>query len=238
MSNYDLIDNNLVPQHIGIIMDGNGRWAKLKKRPVSFGHSKGIERIEDIIAVAKKLKISTITIYAFSTENWKRDEAEIKYLFNLINVFYKKQIKKIIKNEVGIKIIGDIDPLPNSVKKTLEKIDKETNMFTDFTLNIALNYGGRQEIVSSINEFINNNPDQLITEDDITNFLPKSNSDNLDLLIRTSGEQRLSNFMLWQNAYSEMVFTNVLWPDFTEEEFLKCIIEYQQRDRRYGGRNE
>lgn len=235
--NKQVIDSSLVPKHVGIIMDGNGRWAKKRSMPVSFGHSKGVDRIEDTLKYAVKIGISKVTVFAFSSENWNRSQEEIEFLFKLAKKFYINKIQKLIRNEVRINVLGDRTNLPKDLIEVFDKMEQETADFTKVTLNIAFNYGGRDEITRAVN-LLRENHEGVVTSADIQANLYPNMAEDLDLVIRTSGEKRLSNFMLWQAAYAEFVFTDVLWPDFTEDEFEKCILEYQMRDRRFGGRSE
>lgn len=230
------VDENNIPKHVGIIMDGNGRWAKRKNMPVSFGHTQGVKRIEDVVRVAVRLKIEYVTIYAFSTENWKRSQEEVNHLMKLIEEFYIKKFKKLCENGVRVKIVGSPENIPPHISELFKKIEEESKHNTTTQLNIAFNYGSRTELVDAVNKAIKLNPNAELTATDISQNLYDGSSSDVDLLIRTSGEQRLSNFLLWQCAYSEFLFTDCLWPDFTENEFEKCIAEYQNRNRRFGGR--
>ncbi len=229
------IDN--IPNHVGIIMDGNGRWAKKKGFPVSYGHKVGSDRIEDIIKVGINQKIPIITVYAFSTENWKRSTEEINYLFSLIETFFKVKMKLIMENEIKLNFPGHFDNVPEHIQRILNEAKDKTKDNNKLVLNIAFNYGSRDEIIRAVNKFIKSNPGQQIdSEIKFSKYLDQGSNSNVDLLIRTSGEQRLSNFLLWQVAYSEFIFTKTLWPDFNQEQFLRCLEEYQKRTRRFGGR--
>lgn len=227
---------SIVPKNVAIIMDGNGRWAKKKNMPVSFGHSQGVSRIEDVVRVAIDQGVETVSVYAFSTENWSRSDEEVNHLLNLIFKFYESKAKELMDNGVRIRFPGSKMNVPANVLELFSKMENESKEKNTLNLNICFNYGSRLEITDSVNEFIRKNPGKEITETDITNNLYKGIQENVDLLIRTSGEERLSNYMLWQNSYSEFVFAEVLWPDFTEVEFMHCLEVYSKRNRRFGGR--
>lgn len=233
------IDKSNIPEHVAIIMDGNGRWAKKRLLPRTTGHKIGVERIKDILRVAKKLKIKYITLYAFSTENWKRPKEEVGVLMNLLFTYLKKNLKELNKEDVKLNIFGSIDTIPEKVKKEVENSLEITKNNKSIILNIAIDYGSRAEIVKAVKKITEEIKDNKIKIEDINeesfkNYLFTQNQPDPDLLIRTSGEERLSNFLLYQIAYSEFVFTETLWPDFTEEEFLKTIETYQKRNRRFG----
>jgi len=234
------IDNQRIPEHVAIIMDGNGRWATKKGFPRSFGHNQGVSVLKKIIKISKKLGCKVLTVYAFSTENWSRPEKEVDFLINLFEKVLKKEIEEIHKESIKIKFIGDLSPFPESLKFTLNSSEILTKDNLDFTLNICVNYGGRQEIVRVAKEIAQKSCSGEIKPSEVDEELFKSElltKDNKDpeLLIRTSGEKRISNFLLWELAYSEIYITDVLWPDFNEAEFLKAIIDYQSRNRRFGG---
>ncbi|MCF0143558.1 MAG: isoprenyl transferase [Firmicutes bacterium] len=235
----------LMPQHVAIIMDGNGRWAKQKGVPRVAGHRAGMEAMKKIVNHSDKLGIKYLTVYAFSTENWKRSMEEVSGIFKLLVTFVNRDLRELVDNNVKVKVLGDYSSIPEDARKALEKTLSDTGEDTGLQFNIALNYGARDEIrrsVQSIAEKVKAgelNPED-ITEDMIGEGLwtGKDLADTPDpeLIIRTSGEERLSNFLLWQGAYSEFVFSDVLWPDFTPEEYERCIAEFQSRDRRFGGR--
>ena len=234
------LDKERIPEHIAIIMDGNGRWATKKGLPRSFGHNKGVSVLKEIIKVSKNIDCKVLTVYAFSTENWIRPSKEVDFLINLFEKVLKKEISEIHQESIKIKFIGDLSPLPNSLKLLIKSSEALTNNNKKFTLNICINYGGRQEIVKAAKEIAIKSSQGKIKLSDIdeqlfnSELLTKGSKDP-ELLIRTSGEKRISNFLLWQLAYSEIYITDVLWPDFTEREFLKAIIDYQSRNRRFGG---
>lgn len=240
-----MLDKNRIPKHIAIIMDGNGRWAARRSLPRVAGHNAGMKAMKKIVDHSDKLGVEYLTVYAFSTENWKRSLAEVTGIFKLLVTYVNSELKELIENNVRVKVLGDYSQIPKDALNSLEKTLKETKDNTGLQFNIALNYGGRDEIrkaVTRIGKEIREGRMQpeAITEETISDYLStgKFGADTPDpeLVIRTSGEKRLSNYLLWQTAYSELVFTDVLWPDFTPEEYEKTIEEYQSRDRRFGGR--
>ena len=234
------IDKQKIPEHIAIIMDGNGRWATKKGLPRSHGHNKGVDALKDIMKASKKLGCKILTVYAFSTENWTRPTKEVDFLINLFEEVLIKEIEEIHRESIKIKFIGDLSPFPESLKKIISNSEYLTKSNNAFLLNICVNYGGRQEIVKVARELALKSSSGEIKPSEVNEKL--FNSELLtqgikdpELLIRTSGEKRISNFLLWQLAYSEIHVSEVLWPDFNEFEFLKAIIDYQSRDRRFGG---
>ncbi len=230
------LDESLMPKHVAIIMDGNGRWAKNKNMPVSFGHSQGVKRIEDVVKVAIDNGIQSVSVYAFSTENWRRSNDEVDHLLKLIFKFYESKARELYANGVKVQFPGSKENVPQNVLDLFTRMEEESKEFTTLTLNICFNYGSRQEIVDSVNKHISENPGEPITPEIIQNNLYVGLQNEIDLLIRTSGEERLSNFMLWQLSYSEFVFSDVLWPDFDQDSFKKCLEVYATRNRRFGGR--
>ena len=234
------IDKQRIPEHVAIIMDGNGRWATQKNLPRSFGHNQGVNVLKEILKVSKNLGCKVLTVYAFSTENWSRPAKEVDFLINLFEKVLKREIDEIHKESIKIKFIGDVSPFPDSLKLILKKAEKLTKENKNFTLNVCVNYGGRQEIVRVTKEIALKSfsgeikPSEINEELFRSELLTKDDNDP-ELLIRTSGEKRISNFLLWQLAYSELYITDILWPDFNEAEFLKAIIDYQSRNRRFGG---
>ena len=231
-----------VPNHIAIILDGNGRWAKKRGMPRSFGHVKGCENLEDICEVAKELGVKYLTVYAFSTENWKRSKEEVDGLMKLFRNYLKKCIKISQKNNMRVKVIGDITAFDSDIQESIEKLEDFSKDFTDLHLQIALNYGSRDEITRAVNRMLEDQKagklETPVSEDTISGYLDTAGLPDPDLMIRTSGELRLSNYLLWQLAYSEFYFTDVPWPDFKKEELVKAIEKYNERDRRYGGVKE
>ena len=231
-----------VPNHIAIILDGNGRWAKKRGMPRSFGHVKGCENLEDICEVAKELGVKYLTVYAFSTENWKRSKEEVDGLMKLCRNYLKKCIKISQKNNMRVKVIGDITAFDSDIQESIEKLEDFSKDFTDLHFQIALNYGSRDEITRAVNRMLEDQKagklETPVSEDTISGYLDTAGLPDPDLMIRTSGELRLSNYLLWQLAYSEFYFTDVPWPDFKKEELVKAIEKYNERDRRYGGVKE
>ena len=234
------IDKHKIPEHIAIIMDGNGRWATRKGLPRSFGHKQGVSVLKKILKAAKNLGCKVITVYAFSTENWTRPTKEVDFLINLFSEVLKNEIKEIHEESTKIKFIGDLAPFPENLKEIISSSESLTRDNNTFLFNVCVNYGGRQEIVKVAKELALKSSSGEIKPSEINEEL--FNSELLtggikdpELLIRTSGEKRISNFLLWQLAYSEIYISDVLWPDFNEFEFLKAIIDYQSRNRRFGG---
>ena len=233
-----------VPAHIGIIMDGNGRWAKKRMQPRVFGHKAGMEALQTVTKAANKLGVKVITVYAFSTENWTRPDQEVKFIMNLPVEFYDNYVPELHANNVKIQMIGETDRLPKQTFEALTKAEELTKNNTGLILNFALNYGGRAEITQALKQISQNVLDEEINPSDITEdligdylftqYLPKDLRDP-DLIIRTSGELRLSNFLPWQGAYSELYFTDILWPDFDEAALKEAILDYNHRHRRFGG---
>lgn len=234
------IDMNRLPHHIGIIMDGNGRWAKNRNLPRSMGHKEGAKRVIDIVEASYKLGIESLSLYAFSTETWKRPEEEVNKLMELLIYYIRTQLNKIIKNNIKINVMGDITKLPKKVQSEVERVLSLTKSNDQMILNIGLNYGGRDEIIKAVKNISKEYKEGIIDIEDIdentfSDYLYTKGQPELDLLIRSSGELRVSNFMLYQLAYCEFWFSNILWPDFKEELLYKAIIDYQNRDRRFGG---
>lgn len=228
-----------MPKHIAIIMDGNRRWAKAKGMPASYGHKEGAKTLEKIVRYCNKIGLEYITVYAFSTENWKRAEEEVNSLMMLLQNYLDVYSKRADTENIKIKILGDITKLSEGMQKSIKKCIERTKDNTGITFNIALNYGGRDEIVKaikSISEKVKNNEIGIedITENLVSNSLYTKGNPDPDLLIRTSGEMRLSNFLPWQLVYAEFLFVEKNWPDFSEEDINKAIIEYQKRTRKFG----
>ncbi|MGB2225850.1 MAG: isoprenyl transferase [Polaribacter sp.] len=238
-----LIDQNRVPKHVAIIMDGNGRWAKRQGMNRVFGHRNALTAVRESIQAATKIKVQAITLYAFSTENWNRPKMEIDALMNLLINSLKKELPEFMENGVKVNSIGAIENLPKNAQKALAEVIDVTKKNSNITLTLALSYGSRQEIVNAIKNIskkVVNKELSLeeIDEKTINNHLYTFNLPEVDLMIRTSGEQRISNFLMWQMAYAELYFTDVLWPDFREEHFYDAIINYQNRERRFGKTSE
>ena len=234
------IDKENLPKHIGIIMDGNGRWAKQRSLPRSAGHKAGADALKKIITEANNMGIKYITVYAFSTENWKRPKQEVDYLMDLLMDYLINAEKSLAGENVRIRAIGSRNELSEEMREQISKTENLTKDRSGIVMNIALNYGGREEIVSAVRQLCESvkkgelQP-ECITQQDIEQHLYTANQPDVDLLIRTSGEQRLSNFMLWQVSYAEMVFVKKLWPDFKPADLHECIRIYQGRGRRFGG---
>ncbi|MEK4761515.1 isoprenyl transferase [Viridibacillus sp. FSL E2-0187] len=230
----------IVPKHIAIIMDGNGRWAKKRAMPRVAGHHEGMKNVRKITRAANRIGVQALTLYAFSTENWKRPKMEVEFLMRLPEEFLTSFLPELMELNIRIAMIGEMDSLPEHTQNAVKKAMKETEKNTGMVLNFALNYGSRSEILSAVQQLVQKAQDgeltvEDITEDSISTHLMTSELPEPDLLIRTSGEIRLSNFMLWQLAYTEFWFTDTLWPDFDEHSLLDAVNDYQKRNRRYGG---
>lgn len=226
------MDSSVLPRHVGIIMDGNGRWAKQRGKERSYGHRVGSDNVDKIVTHAFSRGVKALSLYAFSSENWARPKAEVDELMRLLKVYFKKFIKKVVKNKVRLFVMGDLSVLDGDLQKIIAEGMEKTKDYTDNVLNIAVNYGGRQEIVNAVNNLIKDGKE--ITVESISQNLYTAPFGEPDLIIRTGGELRLSNFMLYQGAYSELYFTPVLWPDFDESEFDKALENFSLRNRRYG----
>ena len=232
-----------VPQHIAIILDGNGRWAKAKGMPRNYGHAQGSKNVERICEEAWRMGIKYLTVYAFSTENWSRPESEVAALMKLLRNYMKTCLKTAEKNDMKIRVIGDIDPLDDDIKRRIRELEEATVDNGGLNFTIALNYGSRDEIVRASRKMAEDCAEgrldpESIDETVFESYLDTHGIPDPDLMIRTSGEQRLSNYLLWQLAYSEFYFTDVPWPDFTKEELVKAIEEFNRRHRRFGGVEE
>ena len=236
----DKIDKDNIPKHIAIIMDGNGRWAKKRFLPRSFGHKAGVETIREIVKESSSLGVKYLTLYSFSTENWKRPQEEVGALMKLLVEYLKKEVEELHKNDVIIRTIGDITKLPQIAQEELEKAYEKTKENKGLTLSLALNYGGRNDIKLGIQKMLEDYDNGSFSKDDVDedflrNYLSTSFIPDPDMVIRPSGELRISNFLLWEIAYSEFWFSNINWPDFKKEDLHQAIYDYQNRDRRYGG---
>lgn len=234
---------NKIPNHLAIIMDGNGRWAKQKGEKRTYGHMVGSQVVENMVEIVDSVGIKYFTVYAFSTENWKRSKEEVETLFELFTIYLERLLEKSKKNNVRCFIIGDKSNLPKNLIAIINKLEEETKENTGLTFNVAINYGGRNEIVRAVKniatDVLNGKIDiQKIDEELISANLDTKNMPDPDLLIRTGGEERTSNFLPWQLAYTEFYFTDLCWPDFDKEELLKAIDKFNKRDRRFGGVNE
>lgn len=237
------LDLARLPRHVAIIMDGNGRWAKLRGKPRVFGHREGAESVRAILDTFGRLEIEVVTLFAFSTENWKRPAEEVDALMQMLKYYIGQELESVHRNNIRFRAIGKIDGLEEGVQAELRRAEDRTAENTGTLINVALNYGGRAEIVeAAINAcerlLSEDRPVSDLSEDDIEENLYTRGLPEVDLMIRTSGEMRISNFLLWQIAYSEIYVTETLFPDFRREEILKAIVEYQRRDRRFGGVEE
>lgn len=228
-----------IPRHVAIIMDGNGRWAKHHHLTRTQGHAEGIKRVEEIVAAAQKIGVNVLTLFTFSTENWRRPESEISVLMNMLTNVLQQKIKNLKENNIKFQVIGRETDVPRAVMKTFQMAISETKNNTGLIVNLAFNYGSRQEIVDAVRKIALAVEGKFLAVSDIdektvARFLYTKNLPDPDLLIRTSGEKRISNFLLWQLSYAELYFTDKFWPDFTKEEFEKAVADYQRRERRYG----
>ncbi|MEE1443715.1 MAG: isoprenyl transferase [Blautia sp.] len=232
-----------IPNHVAIILDGNGRWAKSKGMPRTYGHIKGCENLEKICSMAKELGVKYLTVYAFSTENWKRSREEVDGLMKLFRNYMKKCLKISAENKMRVRVIGDPRAFDEDLQQKIKELEEFSSQFDELHFQIALNYGSRDEIRRAVQDMARDvksgvlNPED-ITEETISDYLDTKGLPDPDLLIRTSGEERLSNYLLWQLAYTEFYFTDVPWPDFDKEEFVKAIEKYNGRERRFGGVKE
>jgi undecaprenyl diphosphate synthase len=224
-----------IPKHVGIIMDGNGRWAEVRGLPRIEGHRRGVERSKEVIEASVEIGLKALTLYVFSLENWQRPSSEITILMKLLELYLKKELSELIKNNVVFKTIGETWRLPEHIQKIIHEAEERTALNNGMTLITALSYSGRNEILRAVKKILqsNINPHDL-SEDTFNAYLDTAGLPTPDLIIRTSGEMRISNFLLWQGAYSELYFTDTLWPDFTKEELLLAIQQYQRRERRFG----
>jgi undecaprenyl diphosphate synthase len=236
--NKDIIIDS-IPNHIAIIMDGNGRWAKQRNKSRDYGHKEGRKSVKKVVKVCAELGVKNLTLFAFSTENWNRPKLEIDFLMKLLLTSLNEELETLTKNNIRFKTIGNLEKLPKKLSSYLAKVTKKTQNNNKMTLTLALSYGARKEIVDAmqaIGDKVKNNlislkniDESVINQHLYTHYLP-----DVDLLIRTSGEKRISNFLLWQIAYAELYFTKKLWPDFSKEDLYKAIVNYQQRERRFG----
>lgn len=232
-----------VPNHVAIILDGNGRWAKAKGMPRTYGHIKGCENLEKICSIAKELGVKYLTVYAFSTENWKRSKEEVDGLMKLFRNYMKKCIKISAENKMRVKVIGDPTAFDKDLQQKIRELEEYSSQYDELHFQIALNYGSRDEIRRAMQHMAEDVKKgillpETITEDTVSSYLDTGGLPDPDLLIRTSGEERLSNFLMWQLAYTEFYFTDVPWPDFDKQEFEKAIDKFNHRERRYGGIKE
>lgn len=227
------LDQDRLPKHIAIIMDGNGRWATKRNKPRVFGHNEGMKRVVDVVENSLNIGIKYLSLYAFSTENWKRPQKEIDFLMQILIKYIDDQLNKLVTQGVKINILGDISVLPEKVIQKIEYALDSTKDNDKLILNIAINYGSRQEVLKAVNTAIEKG--EILTDDEFSNLLYTRNQPDVDLLIRPGGEKRLSNFMLYQMSYAELYFSDIYWPDFKLESLIDAIYWYQNRDRRFGG---
>ena len=235
MSNF----KNDIPKHLAIIMDGNGRWAESKGKNRIHGHSHGVKAVREVVEEAVQLKVEYLTLYAFSTENWSRPKEEIGVLMKLLVNTLRSEFEKLLQNRIKLNVIGNISQLPEIVQNELEYVMKQTQNNTEMTLTLALSYGGREELANVLKQLVIKVKNNIISAENINQsiineHLYTQNLPDVDLLIRTSGEKRISNFMLWQIAYAELYFSKVLWPDFTKDHLHEALVSYQKRERRFG----
>ncbi len=234
------LDVSSIPLHVAIIMDGNGRWAKNRGLPRIAGHKEGMNAVKKVTRAASEIGIKVLTLYAFSTENWKRPQEEIQFLMKLPSDFFDTFVPELVEKNIRVMSIGEIDPLPLHTKEALTRACEQTKQNTGMVLNFALNYGSQDEICKAVQQIAQDVEQKKlhpkdISRDTIEDYLMTHHLPDVDLLIRTSGEKRISNFLLWQIAYSELIFSEILWPDVSEEIFMAMILEYQNRHRRFGG---
>ena len=234
-----MVDKNKIPAHIAVIMDGNGRWAARRGEARVLGHKKGVDAVMKIVDEASNIGVQYLTLFTFSAENWKRPEEEIKALMSIVISSLNAEIERLKSNNVRLLVIGNIDSLPDDVQKTLHRATKSTSQNTGLSLVLALSYGGKQDIVCAVRKICSDIQKKKITLSDISgelfrNYLSTANIPDPELLIRTGGEYRISNFLLWELAYTEFYFTRTLWPDFDQEELHKALLDYQGREKRYG----
>jgi len=243
MNLKDQINTENLPNHLAVIMDGNGRWAKQKGMLRAFGHENGAQSVRMTVETCAKLGIPNLTLYAFSSENWNRPKLEVDMLMKLLMKSLRSEVKSLLENNIRLNSIGNLDMLPKATRKELEHVVETTKNNTRMTLTLALSYGSREELTSAVKAIATKVKNNIIVIDEvdesiINQHLYTQNLPDVDLLIRTSGEHRISNFLLWQIAYAELYFTDVLWPDFKEEDLYQAIVSYQKRERRFGKTSE
>ena len=228
------LDSLISPKHLSIIMDGNRRWAIKNSVPRKMGHYQGAENLKRIISYLSKTKVKYLTVYAFSTENWNRDNQEVDELLKLLDNFLDTELSGLIKKEIKIRALGNIEKFPKIIIDKIKKIEEATKNFSKLQFNVALNYGGREEIINAFNTYISSDKKIDLTEDNLKNYLYIQDLPNPDLIIRTGGEIRLSNFLLWQSAYAELYFSKKYWPDFNKKDLYNAFLNYSNRKRRFG----
>ena len=235
MDSNSLIDPSALPVHVGIIMDGNGRWAKKQNQARTFGHTEGLKRAKEIAKAASDLGIRYLTLYVFSTENWKRTQEETGFLMGLIHSHIRQELDFYRKNHLRVRLIGDRSGLPKQVQEDILQAEKDTESFDGMSICLAINYGGRDEIIRAVKKLKDSDlKTESITENDFSKMFDQPDLPDADLIIRTGGEQRLSNFLMWQSAYAELIFSDILWPDYDKQAFYDDIVRFQHRNRRYG----
>lgn len=239
MSQRPVIDSARIPRHVAIIMDGNGRWAQRRHQPRLYGHKVGVESVQEIVEIAREIGVEILTLYAFSSENWKRPAAEVSGLMSILKSYVQSELSKMLQNNIRFTCIGDLEKLPVEVCEVLEQAKVRTAHNTELVLNLALSYGSRAELIRVVRKIAaacaaGTLNESEIDENLINGYLDTAGMVDPDLLIRTGGEARLSNFLLWQASYSEIYFTDVMWPDFRADAFLQAIADFQQRERRFG----
>ncbi len=238
---FEKLDLNQLPRHLAVIMDGNGRWAQRRHLPRIAGHKAGTETARTTIETCARLRIEALTLYAFSVENWRRPKAETDFLMQLLREYLRQEMPLLQRNNIRMKFLGRADELPEAVQRDTREAEKETAENTGTVLCVALNYGGRAEIVNAVNQILKERKDTTkprVTEEEFAEKMYTAGLPDPDLLIRTSGEMRVSNFLLWQIAYAEIYVTETLWPDFNRARLLEAFVDYQKRERRYGGIGE
>jgi undecaprenyl diphosphate synthase len=233
-------DTDSIPRHIAVIMDGNGRWAKHRFMPRVAGHQRGVEALREVVKACREFGVGYLTVFAFSSENWRRPAEEVTFLMSLFLIMLEREVAKLHENNIRLKIIGDRSRFDDKLKKSMREAERLTANNTALTLTIAANYGGRWDVMQAVRAMLKDHPQlaQTFCEEDLQPYLSMSDAPEPDLFIRTGGEQRISNFMLWQLAYTELYFTDVLWPAFGRKELEKAISSYQQRERRFGRTSE
>ncbi|PWQ92684.1 polyprenyl diphosphate synthase [Leucothrix pacifica] len=229
-----MINQSVIPRHIAIVMDGNGRWAQQRRRPRLYGHHRGAEAVRSTVKTCGRLSVECLTLFAFSSENWKRPEDEVKGLMTLLSKALDREAKGLIKHGVRLRFIGDTSAFSQKLQEKIAHVEALTAEGDGLLLQIAANYGGRWDIVQATQKIIAENPDAVITEESISSYVSTSDVPDPDLFIRTGGERRISNFLLWQLAYSELYFTDLLWPDFDEQALIEAIKDFSGRQRRFG----
>ncbi|WP_455716178.1 isoprenyl transferase [Anaerosporobacter sp.] len=240
MANKNVLEGLQIPEHIALILDGNGRWAKKRMMPRTYGHAQGSKNVEKICRAAYNMGVKYLTVYAFSTENWSRPDEEVETLMKLLNNYLKDCIKQTTKNNMRVRVIGDISRLDVKMQEKIKELEELSKKNTGLNFQVALNYGSRDEILRAIKRIVVDYNHKALTLNDIDeklfdNYLDTKGIPDPDLMIRTSGEQRLSNYLLWQMAYTEFYFTDVLWPDFSEKDLEDAILYYNSKERRFGG---